>query len=433
MLELNYTFTAIEPIRHFGDESTGNVSTLNRQKILLKKALRIDSKFSNDRERTNACIRLMLAVFNSIPHDRKTGFGGYDEFKDKLKAFAYSASKMHFINRLLESFEISIIKDEQFFDILDLFDNTEFLHTIRQQGEIIIAKIREIRRKESDERKRAEAMDRPADLFNVSQIYEPEQIDTEVKEVLTINTISVPYISGGSKRGILRDLVMYDYCKLAEIGHGINMLPKNVFHEWFSGGVLDDSTGQEDADFTKEYKYLNPMISLFGSAVGGQMIESCLDIRQPKLICLENGNGDISFYDQINIAFNTRRDDLNAGTDLLVDIPKSLDGKKEKSLQMIYHSEEFAIGSSFKTGFVLDSDNEIEISAFYQMLYLFTESPYLGGRNAQGCGKVEFAFPEPQYGKRYFWDKGEAYRIHVTEHAKEIWTFFNNPRKKKSK
>ncbi len=427
MLKVDYTFTAIEPIRHFGDERTGNVSTLNRQKVLLPESLKYVSQFKDNIERTNACLRLMLAVFNSIPADRKTGYGGYEEFEDKLKAYAYSGSKMHFINRLLESFEISNIKDIEFFPILEKFNDAEFLHIIREQGKIIVAKIREIRKKDTEERARAEAMDRPAHLFNPQTIYEPTNYNAEIQSVFETHTIDVPLLSPNSVRGILRDLVMRDYCRLTGLGVDLAILPLNVYHEWFSGGFLNDSTGAEDIDMVIEYTELHPMLKLFGSAIGGQMIESILKVVQPKLICLENGNGNISFYEMINIAYGTRRADIEYETELLVDIPPS--DKKEKSLQMIYHSEEFCVGSRFETGFELKSNKPIHISAFYQMLYLFNDYARVGGANARGCGKIQLSIPNETSETLY--EKGALYREHVSSVGKEILAFINNPRKKK--
>lgn len=418
MLELNYTFTAIEPISHFGDLKTGNVQTFRRQKVALRETMKINSRFASDNERVRAVIQIILHIYRTI--GRKTDYGGWSELEDKIKAYANSKNKGEFVNRLLESFECRTITDESFYEILDMFDDYEFLQTIREQYKIIVARVRNINTQDRENREALKEANKPADLFAPKIVFEPKPIDDSVASVIEVNTVQVPFISGNAFRGALRNIVMEDFCRLAEIGTFERRLPNNIFHQLFTGGTITESTEYEDLQKRKDYVYFCPMVGLLGSAIGNMTLQGDLYVGQPILKCRENGNGVASYWELMNLAFNTRRDDSKSEMDIYFEPDPS-----EETHQMIFYREEICAGAEFEHRLVLTSEDELLRSAFFQMIYLLTQKPYVGGNLARGCGRIELNLDPVFYSESALWEQGEKYRTHVQDNTEEIWQFFS--------
>ena len=88
-------------------------------------------------------------------------------------------------------------------------------------------------------------------------------------DVIQFACLKKDVIGGNSIRGLMRRLLMYDYCKQL----GIEKLEKEAYHRLFTGGTLSDSTGVEDMAARRGISALCPPIALLGSAVGSGTIQ----------------------------------------------------------------------------------------------------------------------------------------------------------------
>lgn len=416
MINFEYTFTAVEPLSHFGDEKTGNVSVFRRQKVALTKPIEIQSLFEDDRARVKAIVQIVYAIFKN--KQRSVDYGGWDELQSKLKAYANSKTAGEFVNRLLESFDCRPITNADFYALLDAFKDKEFLDTIRDEHRLIVARVKAL----SDHDKEVKANGETPSLF-----FAPAPKDNEVRSTIRKHSEYVPYISGNSVRGALRNVVMKDWCEIAGIGDAENSLPLSLFHQLFTGGTITESTEYEDIEKRRMYVHLCPMIGLLGSAIGNMTLQGSLVVGQPILKCLENQNGEASFWEYMNLAFNTRTDDSKKETDIEFD-----GGGDDETHQMIFYREEICAGAQFDHRFILNSDNPILVSAFYRFLWLFTQNPYIGGNIARGCGKVQLNLPE-YITENELWERGETYRQHVQDVRDSILPFFRSLTGKKGK
>lgn len=418
MIKINYTFKAIEPISHFSDNKSGNVQMFRRQNVLRKTPFVIKSKFNTKEERREALISLLIYSYLKIR--RKVQYGGWDEFEDKVKSYSYSKDKNDFFNKLLESFECGRITDDNFFSILDMFNDYEFLDLMRTEYKLIIAKVRSGVNRHREEKKVNEG---------VVEYVLPDLKEGESN--FTINSNQVPFISGNSIRGVLRNLVMEDWCNLSSVGTFERRLPNDVFHQLFTGGNITDSTEFELLEKRRNYVHFCPMVGLFGSAIGNMTIQGDLIVGQPILRCLENGLGEVSFWDMMNINFNTRKDDEKSEVGVYF-----LPAETEQKHQMIFYNEQVSPGACFEHTFILKSEDPLLKSAFFQMLYLFKNNPYICGNLARGCGKIDLQlnksdfFSSPAFEKEnisdILFEYGELYRNHVVENSDSAWQFFSN-------
>lgn len=103
----------------------------------------------------------------------------------------------------------------------------------------------------------------------------------------------VPTISGNGMRGLLRDRGMWHMCQ--RLGYGVNEetgevlgLSLPAFHFLFSGGSLT-STGSKaiDIDRARKMREAIPLISLFGGALGNQILNGKIKIGKMIPICQE--------------------------------------------------------------------------------------------------------------------------------------------------
>ena len=203
--------------------------------------------------------------------------------------------------------------------------------------------------------------------------------------------IDIPVISGNSIRGVLRRLVMRDM--LDTLGHELTSI--KTYHMLFAGGTLESvqssDAGQINLDMRKRLRTKIPALSLFGSAIGNQMIEGKMKCAYAIPICTEtemftpNNVSQLSTYEQSTVDFTTRRDDLHADRE---------DG--DAAHQMIVNFEVFAPGTSFYHKFTLLDCNEIEAAVLGRAVELWTERPYVGGKSGIGMGEVNLNYSVPQ-------------------------------------
>lgn len=373
---INYRFTAEEPISHFGDQATSNIRRFRRQAIALPEPVEIPSRFKTEQDRRTALVKVLFMIYSRIPSDRK-GIKIWTEFEEKLLACAMLRGRHEFLNAFMTSFDCPAIAEPDFIDLIDTFGDDEFMYTIRTEHKLLVARVQAAR----DHKKAVGNAPKGQSLFEDIHTVE-NQADSMAG--FKKHSEMVPFLSGNSIRGTLRDLAMRDFMNLLDMKAELSAA---CYHQLFTGGNITDSTAYEDVAKRREYVRNVPMIGLFGSAIGNMTIESQMKVGQGTLVCKENGNGDNSFWELLYTQFGTRLDDSK-----FMQGVEFKDDANHPTTQMIWFSEEIIKGSQFDHVFVLDTNDEITESAFYRMLYLFMETPYVGGQSARGFGRVSIGF-----------------------------------------
>lgn len=231
-----------------------------------------------------------------------------------------------------------------------------------------------------------------------------------LKFIVGDKPIDVPIISGNGVRGRLRRLLTKDF--LEKVGYQMDLSQKSyqkLYHTLFAGGVLT-SAEEESASGTidlslksKLIKYVLPL-RLFGASYSNQMIEGRLLVGHMLPICKElkeytGIDSDISFYQLITRAFQTRRDELRTSS-------KKEDEDEDETVQMIIDYECFAPGTKFYHEFILTTSAESEaqdLSTLYRTIELWKQAPTIGGKSSVGFGKlkIEYKWPKDVSDKPY--------------------------------
>jgi CRISPR/Cas system CSM-associated protein Csm3 (group 7 of RAMP superfamily) len=241
-----------------------------------------------------------------------------------------------------------------------------------------------------------------------------------LKFIVDNKSIDVPIISGNSVRGRLRRLITRDF--LEKVGYAMDLSQKSyqkLYHTLFAGGVLT-SAEEESASGTidlslksKLIKYVLPL-RLFGASYSNQMIEGRILIGHMLPVCKElkdytGVDSDISFYQLITRAFQTRRDELRTSSN-----KGEEDEEDDETVQMIIDYECFAPGTKFYHEIVLITTGEsesLDLSTLYRTIELWKQAPTIGGKSSVGFGKlkIEYKWPKDVDDKPYleFIDKNK--------------------------
>ena len=215
------------------------------------------------------------------------------------------------------------------------------------------------------------------------------------KEKMLVSTktgqrvIEVPVISGNSFRGVLRRRAGYKLLNLLNIKK--EALAESLQHAFFSGGILKKGAGNGviDTQFVSKLRSNLPIISLFGSAIGQQLVQGKLDVGQLiPISCQTQGrtgvSSEISIYSLLDERSATRRDDMEDKTKGMPD--------DEQKQQMRYTHEVLVAGTEFYHYFTLKSCNELETGAFWSTLAEFSKYPKIGGLGCRGFGMVRLGY-----------------------------------------
>lgn len=277
----------------------------------------------------------------------------------------------------------------------------------------------------------------------------------------------VPIISGNSMRGILRDRGMLHMLKA--LGYGVNEetgevrgLSLAAFYFLLSGGSLtSDASRGLNIKEARRWRDLIPLVSLFGGAMGNQIMPGKVKIGKMIPICAETVHllperfsepEPESIWGMLQEESYTRSDDeKNEKLRQLIkpDVRKLLEDKaadeQEKrgtrqdirgsgqKQQMRYHVETIAAGTEMFWDITLDDVSDLEFEAFCAALASFARFPYVGGKSGVGHGKVSVEFDDwteinprlaPQ-GKEISFKLGTLYQAHLEEHAEEIRELLN--------
>ena len=213
----------------------------------------------------------------------------------------------------------------------------------------------------------------------------PDNSDSGIKKM------DIPVISGNSIRGILRRLVMRDMFDI--LGYELKSI--KTYHMLFAGGTLESvsssDAGAINLDMRKRFRSAIPALSIFGTAVGNQMIEGKMKCSYAIPVCRELAQylpvgvcnpESLTSYELISDDFTTRRDDLHAERE---------DG--EAAHQMIVNFEVMAPGTQLYHKFTLLDCNEIETATLGRALELWQKRPYVGGKSSIGLGEVKLDYP----------------------------------------
>jgi len=209
----------------------------------------------------------------------------------------------------------------------------------------------------------------------------------------------VPVISGNQIRGRLRRLLAQDFLQLADYALDLSQKKhQKLYHTLFAGGVLTEveegESGVVDLDLKMRIvKYVIPL-RLFGASYGNQMVEGRVLVGFALPICRElrdftGVDSDVSFYQLITRAFQTRRDELRV----------KKEGDEDETVQMIVEYEVFAPGTQFYHELVLETGEEwaaLDLSALYRAVRLWQEEPHIGGKSSVGFGRLKIEYRWPQ-------------------------------------
>lgn len=423
MLKVAHTFTALQPIHTGSDQNLGTLRTLRKEKVLVQNPQPIKSRFTPDQKRLKRQALALLLVRLWDKMDNKARVTIYEEVASKLLASTAVRTKEEFLQTICRKLEIREVttNDNRRFDcvdILELFDDYELLNLIRLESQYIMSMFRKIKDENiawMKERKgktqvaketvfggEDEKLRSPEVLIQdeLMQVFEQEWLETSAIQAIDY----VPVISGNSIRGMLRRMVMYDFCKLADI---TNIEP-SIYHQLFTGGTINDGTGFEDIG--RRFALINtcPMLGLFGSAVGNQTLQGELKVGQAKLKCTENNSGTLSYHDCVEIIFATRLDSSKLENTI------NIEGEDKETHQMKYEYEVYAVGSQFDHSFACTSDNPLLISAFWRMLKLFKNEPYITAKGSVGHGEIDLSNIEIAQ------NADELYLKHIEENKEAI-------------
>jgi CRISPR/Cas system CSM-associated protein Csm3 (group 7 of RAMP superfamily) len=236
----------------------------------------------------------------------------------------------------------------------------------------------------------------------------------------------VPIISGNQVRGRLRRLLTADFLELS--GYRMDLGQKSyqkLYHTLFAGGVLEAVEEESESAIVdlnlkfKIVKYVLPL-RLFGCSYANQMIEGRVLVGHMLPVCRElkdyiGVESDISFYQLIARAFQTRRDELRATR-----------VEEEQAVQALIEYECFAPGTRFYHEIRLETTREeelLDLSTLYRAVELWKMNPFIGGKSSVGFGKlrIEYEWPRPVDSRPYleFVEKNKDEIVKVLDELRE--------------
>ena len=248
-----------------------------------------------------------------------------------------------------------------------------------------------------------------------------------IKFIVDGKPTDVPIVSGNQVRGRLRRLLTADFLELA--GYKMDLGQKSyqkLYHTLFAGGVLEAVEEESESavvDLNLKFrivKYILPL-RLFGCSYANQMIEGRVLVGHMLPVCreLQDYTGiesNISFYQLIARAFQTRRDELRAARA----------EEEEQAVQALIEYECFAPGTRFYHEIRLETTKEeelLDLSTLYRAVELWKENPFIGGKSSVGFGKlkIEYEWPRPIDSRPYleFAEKNRDEIVKVLEELRE--------------
>lgn len=217
----------------------------------------------------------------------------------------------------------------------------------------------------------------------------------------------IPVYTGNAWRGILRRNAAMDFVQVL----GLEKLTQRQYHILFTGGMLDQgSSGDIDLEFKRKLREMIPFMSVFGGATGNTVIQGKLIVGMLFPVAKETAqftgiDSDRSIFEFLDTIFYTHRDD------------REIEAEVNETVQMKYEIEVLVPGTVLVSEIILQTEHEIEVSAFGAALKRWLKDPYLGGRSAIGHGKVKVKFDPPDI------PDAEPYHEYLKSRKKEILQF----------
>jgi hypothetical protein len=393
MIKIDYRFTTKTPLHTGSDKDYGTTKTLRRQKIILREPVRVKSAYANEQERNEAIVQILLAVHHSIDFEGMKGrrlMGIWDEWFSKLLKASTTNTKEGFISSLCEGWGVRAIKDDEIISVIDRISSEELIETSRANAHYLILKLR----------------GRSKDKGNLNIFTSSSEPSEFIKTYEML-----PMVSGNSIRGIMRRLVMYDFVKRT----GIEKMSKSNYHMLFTGGILNDSTMYEDLDKRKQLIDLCPMLGVFGAAIGNMTIEGSMSVGMAYPECREMNTGDKSYWEYLDVIFQTRLDSAKTETTVAIDDAE----KRESPDQMKYEYEVFAPGTPFRHAFRMLEVDPLWVSAFWHAMALLKDNPFIGGMWAIGNAECDLSGIVVTEGA------GKQYTEYLSSVKTQVQAFFN--------
>lgn len=219
--------------------------------------------------------------------------------------------------------------------------------------------------------------------------------------------IDVPIISGNSLRGTLRNISADLWWEAV----GEPKLTVAVAHAIWSGGALAKTSGELlTGGRLVEVEKVCPVITIYGSAGGGRMLNGSLQVGKLVPICKETKHllpnelsqsveSDLSFWDLIQIEYNHKIVTNYSATQGELFAPAK--GESPAS-PMRYATETFVAGTRFYFKVAMDWPTFTSLSLFAETLENFKIAGKIGGKHASGHGDISVAFrkqtPYPKIG-----------------------------------
>lgn len=263
------------------------------------------------------------------------------------------------------------------------------------------------------------------------------------------NKDKVPYISGNSVRGILRDCLAEHLFTTAELPP----LSMRAFHLLFSGGSLTKGDGPIKVDQLRQLRELIPSLGLLGGSTRRHIMAGKLVSGLMRPVAYETRNllpesfrrreaAETSIYTCLQMLPFTRTDDAKRD-----ELPLSKYIRKEDlaaymtsragdgdeggqaaeanvAQQMRTEAEMLIPGTELHWYVYLDDATELEELAFYAALWLWAEHPSLGGKRGTGHGLVRVEFDNKD---RWVISPDEVvlpdarkYAAYLAKHSREI-------------
>lgn len=205
----------------------------------------------------------------------------------------------------------------------------------------------------------------------------------------------IPFVSGNSVRGILRDAGARYLCDRL----GFTDLPLSAFYILFSGGALTKGGSSIKLDEFRELVAVLPLLKLLGTAAGNVMVSGRFHCGHMLPIAIETrhmipdayfetANGDRvpdSVYELMYSQAYSRKDDAK---DTRLDTYHTNEDNGAPQ-QMRYHIELMQAGARLYWSWHIDMADKWCELALVSTLRQWSEYPALGGKSGTGHGLCE--------------------------------------------
>ncbi|SEN04900.1 hypothetical protein [Paenibacillus sp. OV219] len=202
--------------------------------------------------------------------------------------------------------------------------------------------------------------------------------------------VHIPVISGNSIRGIMRRLGAQTYLEMLELDP--DRIGRKLHYLLFSGGSLETGAAkgrqkekkEVNRPFVEDLREHIPLASLMGCSFKRQLISG-------KLIA----DFLVPIVDEVAELYGQPKPGIRAAeiTDWLFYTRQDhSDAPKTERNQMIYKTEYIVPNMTFMHAFTLMGASSVETALFYHLLEELNRYGRVGGKIAQGHGKVEFHY-----------------------------------------